>query len=690
MISAANTVKRFVRNLSRLMNPRLREAAGIIAAADAARDAGRSYEAALLYQRAIALVPGKGHLHVQAGHMFKESRKFSDAKRHYVEAERLQPLDADLQLQLGHFSKTVDRLADARAHYAQASALNPEWDEPRRELATLSRQEAKFAVRELADAQNAPIPELVPGPMETAAPPVLDRIRLRRLGARQRRTSIGMIPLLSGVEAIHGLCTCDRPLVEAKVLLDGEPIASEPVQTVPTADPGVMKAVFNLWIDLSKVPEAVYRLDVVLVDEEGWTRRCSELIAVASPTKAAGCPSAPFDSDAHVTLIAGDPRSAEQQIRSMPSVIRAAKHMLMPTPDAILVLRTDQLGDMVVSVPALVRMRALFPQARIVGLLTAANVELARSLNLFDEVLVVDFPDDAVRRKRTMTAQGQRDLAARLAPYRFDVAIDLATSDVSRQLLRIAGARLTFGFDDSASPWLDGGISGNVRDRHAPGDAASQSGRILALVERLGTLCSNGATVVPRMELVREQLGALGLDPQDRYIVLHTGARVVFSQWAGYADLARMWLDRHEGKVVMLTEGTDFAAKLPDDLKADVRLVLIDRKIAFDDLDALLTFANIFVGNDSGPKHLASLRGTPVVSIHCARISWAEWGQEQTGVIISRRVPCAGCALFHDADECGKGIACITDISVNEVFAAAEGLLGPRKNAESVSSHRPS
>lgn len=197
-------------------------------------------------------------------------------------------------------------------------------------------------------------------------------------------------------------------------------------------------------------------------------------------------------------------------------------------------------------------------------------------------------------------------------------------------------------------------------------------------MERLGTLCANGATVLPRTELRREQLEALGLYPQDHYVVLHTGARVVFSQWAGYAALARMWLDRHEGKVVMLTYGTDFAAKLPDDLKAEGRLILIDSRIAFDALDALLTFAQVFIGNDSGPKHLAALRGTPVVSIHCARISWGEWGQEQTGVIISRRVPCAGCALFHDADECGKGIACITDISVEEVFAAAEGLLAPR------------
>lgn len=685
MTGVPDIIRGIVRQVFRAVRARGHEAVWMIAAADAARDAAtgagpdtgldfdKYRDAALLYERALEANPGKTHLHVQAGHMFKEARRYTDAARHYAEAERARPRDADLQLQLGHFNKTVDRPAQARAHYEKALALKPGWSEPERELAGLAREDAMYAAAAFTDRLEAGIPELLPGPPQLTVPAGIDRIQLRRLGARQMRVANSTVRLLSGVEAVHGLCTCDTRLTEIRVLIDGDQIASEPVVTVPTGDPTVMKTVFNVWIDLSRVAAGMHRLDVVMVDEEGWTRRLTERVMVTP--SAAPATGAPFDSDAYVTLAAGDLRSPEQQIRSLPSVVRPARDMLMPVPDTILVLRTDQLGDMVVSVPAMIRLRELFPHARIVGLLTAANAELGRSLNLFDEVLTIDFPDDPVQRKRIMSVQAQRDLEARLAPYRFDVAIDLATSDVSRPLLRLARARLTFGFDHGEGWWLDGGISGSVRDRYGPGEAASQSGRILTLVERLGSLCNTGAIVIPRPELRREQLAALGLDPQDSYVVLHTGARVEFSRWGGYADLARLWLDRHAGKVVMLTDGTDFAARLPDSLKEDARFILIDRKIAFDDLDALLSFATVFVGNDSGLKHLAALRGTSVVSIHCARISWAEWGQEQVGVIVSRRVPCAGCALFHDADECGKGIACITDITVDEVLVAAEGLL---------------
>ncbi len=626
----------------------------------------------MLYVEAVALRPGHAGLHVQAGHMFKEARDFDAADRHYRHAERLEPEDADLQLQLGHFNKTVDRLDDARIHYARACALVPGWAEPERELADLDRRKAALNQPEEDLPGVVPIPALLPSAIQPSPLGPIDVVQIRRLGGRQWRTETGMVPLLSGVEAIRGFCFSDRLLVEATLLIDGQVIARQSTTPGETLDPAVTKTVFNLWIDLSAIPAGLHRLDLVLADAQGWTRRHVERIAVTAPLRSGK--TAPFDSDGQVAVSPDKLCSLEQQVRAAPSVVRSVTAMAMPPPATILVLRTDQLGDMVVSVPALRRLRALFPSARIVGLLTMSNVEFARSLDLFDDIVIAEFPDDPQRRRRTMTAAAQRALVERLAVYDFDVAIDLATSDVSRSLLRLASARLTFGFDDGASPWLDGGISGRIRDLHDPGDAAPQSGRILALVERLGTLCHTGATVIRRSELDRGRLAALGLAVTDRFIVLHAGARVAFSRWSGFPDLARAWLARHPGKIVLLTEGTDVISGLATDLRVDPRLIVIDRRLPFDDLDALVSFATIFVGNDSGPKHLAALRGTPVVSIHCARISWAEWSQEQTGIVVSRRVPCAGCAIFHDADECGKDIACITDIGVVEVLAAAEAL----------------
>ena len=93
-------------------------------------------------------------------------------------------------------------------------------------------------------------------------------------------------------------------------------------------------------------------------------------------------------------------------------------------------------------------------------------------------------------------------------------------------------------------------------------------------------------------------------------------------------------------------------------------------RLAFDAFDALLAGCAVLVGNDSGPKHLAALRGRPVVSIHSSRINWSEWKQTGIGYVLSRKMTCAGRRLHYDPEECGHNIACVRDITVEEVFAA--------------------
>ena len=109
-------------------------------------------------------------------------------------------------------------------------------------------------------------------------------------------------------------------------------------------------------------------------------------------------------------------------------------------------------------------------------------------------------------------------------------------------------------------------------------------------------------------------------------------------------------------------------AQMPAGLAQADRFQLIDTRLPFDDFDALLSFCTVFAGNDSGPKHLASLRGVRVVSIHSARVNWNDWGQELGGSIISRKVPCGGCQIYYEDNECGKDAVCITKITAEEVF----------------------
>jgi ADP-heptose:LPS heptosyltransferase len=365
-----------------------------------------------------------------------------------------------------------------------------------------------------------------------------------------------------------------------------------------------------------------------------------------------------------------DNRPLEEQINSQPSVIRLAKRTLFATPPRnVLIQRVDQLGDMVISVPAMRRLRQLLPEARLVGLVSFANAELARSLALFDEVIAIDFPDDEWERRRIMPLDKQYELRRRLEPFKFDVAIDLVESNVSRPLLLLSGAPFLAGFRDDRSPWLSASYEGLTRDPRNGHEMVPHSHRLLGLVEWLGAILGDHSQIVPRDGVTKDQLVPYGLSDSDRFAVLHAGARLKFSRWPYYHKLAAMILDKTDLKVVMMSDDPLTRSTLPRALATSKRFQLLDKRLPFDDFDALLSFCTVFVGNDSGPSHLASLRGANVVNIYLARHNWNEWGHENRGYIITRRVPCAGCNIHHDAEECGKGFACIVNISLEEIFS---------------------
>lgn len=666
----------------------------MISRAREARTAGAYKDAATLYGEAARILPSNAAVRIQAGHMFKEAGFLPQAEQHYLEAYRLVPRDADLSLQLGHFYKVAGRLPEAEQAYRRAAALKPGWTVPLGELAHLHDRgwagtgaapapavdpaapiewrygDDAAALRRAAKIDRL-VPELVPRKPHELLHAHHQLIDVRRLGRREP-SFWGVRRTLRGIEAIRGFCVSEKPIVELQIIVNGLTVHRGPVRggyilKFEEDKARLKKYVFNVWLDFSSFANGLHEIELRLLDADDETRSFHDRVVIATPVPEADYP----ESDALVSPTPGDDRPIERQIRTRPSMVRPAKRALFPDGvHNVAVMRTDQLGDLVASIPALMRLRQLVPDANIVGLLTAANADLARTLGLFDEVIVVDFPDDRTERRRLMPLATQEELRARLAPYRFDIAIDLAQANVSRDLLRLAGAKFTFGTGGEDWPWLSGDVMFHTHDRWNAMDNTPHSSKVLAVVEALGALLKTSAPIIRRPDLSRSLLDAHGIGPDDRFVVLHAGARVEFSRWPHYPALAELLLDRTDLKIVMMTEEEGFRARLPPELTASDRFQLLDQRLSFDMFDAFISFATVVVGNDSGPKHLAALRGTNVVTLFTARINWSEWGQENVGSIVSRRVPCAGCAIFHDAEECGKEFACIADIAPGEVFDA--------------------
>lgn len=514
-------------------------------------------------------------------------------------------------------------------------------------------------------------PEAAPGMAPTRGATGEERLDIVQLGWERRQTQHGEVPLLRGVEAVRVRCVSAAPLGAMRLRMDGRTLCR-----LPAAAPGAgREVVFNAWIDTAGLTPGFHELECYVEAIDGSHRSSAELVLIDTPREAAA---AHAGSDAAVVLDDAAPgQSLEARINAAPSVVRRAERQLFDPPLAqVLVVRADQLGDFVASVPAMLRMRALLPEAALTALVSPGNVALAQSLGVFARVLTTELTFDHAAKRRLLPLAQQAALRAQLVPLRFDLAIDLNPGSDSRFLLRLAGARHAVGFKPHEFRWLRFGIDAVSRDVINGRNCMPHAVEVLSLVEAFGAALHHQPVRLAAPGASRAALARYGIGPEDGFFLLHTGARLAFSRWSmhQFTTLAAMLLEATHYKIVMLSDDPSdlerfSTAGLPED-----RASLTIGKIASEDLEALIAHCAVFVGNDTGPKHLAALRGAKVVSVHMARMHWAEWGQEGHGCIVSRRVPCAGCGI-EEASACGQDMACLTHIRPHEVCEAVLGLL---------------
>jgi heptosyltransferase III len=160
-----------------------------------------------------------------------------------------------------------------------------------------------------------------------------------------------------------------------------------------------------------------------------------------------------------------------------------------------------------------------------------------------------------------------------------------------------------------------------------------------------------------------------GLGP-DRPILIHPGAGAVWKRWPPdqFAHVARRLRDA--GRPVALLAGpADRAAVHAVLARIDLPVLenLPPRALA-----AVLSHADLYIGNDSGVTHLAALAGAPTLALFGPTdpASWSPLGR----VRIIRRCTAVSSAVgeirvCHDP-------ACLDAIDIETVLAAADDLLG--------------
>ncbi len=352
----------------------------------------------------------------------------------------------------------------------------------------------------------------------------------------------------------------------------------------------------------------------------------------------------------------------------------------------ILVVKLDHIGDFIIAFPALQRLRALFADAELTLLAPAASVALAALEPAIDQVIAFDFFHQRSEHGRLeLTDTALDELRARLLPRHFDLAIDMRRLADTRPILLATGARWLAGFDhDFAFPWLD--IADEFEgDRPRTHKRSHAGDSLVALVNAIGEQClvrpehSREPGARAQGERLLARLAGRATAPEGPLVCLHTGAGAVTKQWpaASFAGLIDLLAGELRARIVVVggPDDAEFASVMLGQVRRRAAVVNLIGKTDLRQLPEVLQAADLYVGNDSGPKHIAAALGVPTVGIHSGSVDAREWGPAGARALTIRRdMSCSPCYLTR-ATDCPRALACLSGIGVADVFRACRRML---------------
>lgn len=371
----------------------------------------------------------------------------------------------------------------------------------------------------------------------------------------------------------------------------------------------------------------------------------------------------------------------------------------------VLLVRLDNLGDVLVTTPAFHAVRESLPDAALTLLASPIGAQVGRLDPDIDDVIVYQAPwMDPWHELPLDSAREQRMIAA-IRARGFDGAIIFTSFRQSP----LPAAYLCYLADIPlrAAASIDGpGSLLTTRHKH-PERMMHEVERGLDLVGALGFTTGDLDLVLRVPEEARselaDRLAALGYRPPDAahgpLVVVHPGCTMPARTypWELYAEVAALLVERL-GATVALTGTADereliervYGRMPPAARRATLRLA---GELPFAAFCALIAAADLTVTNNTGPMHLAAAVKTPVVALFALTNppeQWSPWRAPHRQLY--HDVPCRICY----SRVCPYEHACLRLVTPQMVVAAAAELLaetpaqatpGDRGGALSASPH---
>ncbi len=331
----------------------------------------------------------------------------------------------------------------------------------------------------------------------------------------------------------------------------------------------------------------------------------------------------------------------------------------------ILVIRLDHIGDLLFATPVFRAIKEAYPKVRLDVLISRHNKDIIKNNPFVDEIMTYDAPWFKRKNGRLIKLREFIRLAKVLRREKYDIGIDLRGDLRHIILMSLAGIKYKIGYGITG-----GGFFLDKEVSYYPQVHEVEHNSDLLKAIDIKSMYKESEFFIPDeyKNFAEEFYAKNGLRTEDFLVCIHPGAGYHSKRWLPkkWAQLIDRLTEEFKAKVVII--GTKEDKTSLGNIKETIRSKVIDAigKTSLGELAALLKRANLFIGTDSGPSHVASAVNTPSIILYSGTNDakqWAPLGKKI--IIIQKDIPCKGCGRL----KCANNI-CMDLITVDEVMEA--------------------
>ena len=337
----------------------------------------------------------------------------------------------------------------------------------------------------------------------------------------------------------------------------------------------------------------------------------------------------------------------------------------------ILIVRLDRIGDVLLSTPVVKAVRDAYPDSQIAFMVRPYARDIVEGNPYLNEVIIYD---KAGSEKGLI---GNLRFILALKKKNFDLALVLHPTTRTHLVTFLAGIPERVGYDRKWGFLLTKRIphTKHLGLRH-------EIDYTLDLLQYVGVRAQEKKLLMPVRPESEKKVGGIfnryGVKESDIVITVNPSASCVSKRWSAerFAKVCDALAKDRGARIIIISGAEDksFGDRVAGSMRE--RSINLSGQTSVSEVASILKKSRLFISNDSGPVHIACAVGTSVIAIFgrsdrgLSPLRWGPTGGRDT--VLHKDAGCDTC-LAHN---CDKGFKCLMAITVEDVLAAAEKILG--------------